>query len=67
MSARHPLLLWLQAALKKYPGGEYCGRCGLLNDHFDDCGWFYWFPGDGSENAVCKSCWDDLGLETGER
>lgn len=67
MSRRHPLLLWLQKALKDHPEGEYCGKCGNLNDHFDDVGWFYWFPGDGSENAVCQACWTDLGLEIGER
>jgi hypothetical protein len=49
-------------AIQEDPEGEYCSRCLEQNDWCDDCGWFY-----SPFGAVCKNCWDELGLNTCER
>ena len=50
-------------AMEKDIGGVNCGKCGRINDHFDDVGWFYnWV--DGKYVAVCSTCCGPL---TGDR
>jgi hypothetical protein len=28
-------------AMKDDPEGLFCGQCGCVNVHYDDCGWWY--------------------------
>jgi len=47
------------------PSGNFCSKCGRINDHWDDCGWF--MAEKEGYGAVCKACWKELGCTTGER
>lgn len=48
--------------------GDYCSRCGIKNDWWDDCGWFYAsIELVGHEGPVCRECFYSLGCSTGER
>jgi len=63
----------LNQAKKEYPKDAVCGRCKKENNFADDCGFFYWnssgkFPFEDKDYIpVCRSCWNELGLTTGER
>jgi len=45
----------IKAAIKEKPDGEHCGVCNKVNDHADDCGWWY-MTHQGEYVPACTTC-----------